>query len=278
MNTQESIKVFKIFLNLELKNNFGSLRRICITFLHELASLAFLFYTAKAFLPKSGLFQGNDLKSLNYFSFILISEILFRPFFVTFMKSFSFLKDTFNENRMFIFHLANIKWRKAYFAEVVPSFFVELLRAFLVYLMAASFFSLNNFQGFLAIFLWGLCLIPFIGGIMILGNSIFGLTLRGENYFFKIFHLVIILSGAYFPLATLPHFVQKIFRLLPINPMLESVRLSFTDQSMITWIGSFIYWGPLMIGIGLIFNLIGFYYISKTTRLGLLKKISGEEL
>ncbi len=214
------------------------------------------------------------------FNFVpaLLGAVLLWDFFIRVMQgvTMAFFEDVWSRNFLNIF-AAPITTSEYLCGLVVSSIVTSAIGLIVMLCLASMVFGLS----FTA---YGILFIPFLLVLFLFGIAlgIFGsaIVLRfgpaSEWFIWPIPALVSPFAGVFYPLSTLPHWMQVISHLLPPAYVFESMRTIIA--------GGTIPVSALFVGVGLdfIYILLAYWFFSLTyrlaTRTGLIARYSAESL
>ena len=214
------------------------------------------------------------------FNFVpaLLGAVLLWDFFIRIMHgiTMAFLEDVWSRNFLNIF-ATPLSLAEYVGGLIFSSIATSLLGLGVMLLIATVFFKLS-------IFVYGVMVLPFLGVLFLFGISlgIFGsaLVLRfgpaSEWFIWPLPALISPFAGVLYPVATLPHWMQMVSRVLPPSYVFEGLRAIVSGG---TASGT-----TLVIGAGLavgyIFLAYGFFtkVYQSALRTGLIARYSAENL
>ena len=214
------------------------------------------------------------------FNFVpaLLGAVLLWDFFIRIMHgiTMAFLEDVWSRNFLNIF--------------ASPLLISEYVSGLILSSIATSLFGLGAMLGIavlcfkLSIFIYGLMIFPFLLVLFLFGISIgilgSALVLRfgpaSEWFIWPLPALISPFAGVLYPVATLPHWMQCISRVLPPSYVFEGLRTVVsggTVSGMMLGVG-----GVLAVG----YILIAYYFFTRVyknaLRTGLIARYSAENL
>lgn len=218
----------KIGLKLEWKTHYTNWSPLFFL-INEITVLTFMYFMAKAFIPKTDLFESYQG---DYFIFILIGETCFRSPLVLMNSFVRNLKNLgqdgmFDDLLMAPKSLQNILTHKG-----IAALMIEFAKVIIILSLAVIIFKVPfHFLGLVQFALLQVSALPLFAGLGLLALAIFIKFKRGDHLVNKLASLMVVLSGAYFPVQVFPEsFRQLLIVLLPLNHLVDSSRKAMALQ------------------------------------------------